>query len=240
MRHLPAKDIYNELQSLPGPLFHSPSPVAAEGKIPRLQSEIASLLVHPLLEAALHLLNHSLYAPHFLLRKMQNSRGGQHLHGVLHRVEGDYENARIWYREASGTETPPKEVTNREREEVFVEFWSKHTHLLQDEDENGQQDKAHRARAAATAFIDRVQQMKEQSKGQVFDAGLRTPEREELERISKAELNTVAEWAGNTFGWGSWGEGDGEAKDASGAYTGNTKEQKEIFMKQMGEGIRKF
>ncbi|KZT19862.1 hypothetical protein NEOLEDRAFT_1141489 [Neolentinus lepideus HHB14362 ss-1] len=185
-------------------------------------------------------MNYSLYAPHFILRKMQNSRGGQHLHGILHRVEGDYENARIWYREASGTETPPTEVTNREGEDVFVEFWARQTQLLKDTDAEKIEDKAQRARAAAIAFVDRVEKMKEQSKGQVFEAGLGTAERKELEDISKAELNAIAEWAGKKFGWESWGEGVGGAKDASSAYTGNTQEQKEVFMKQMGEGIRSF
>ncbi|TFK48154.1 hypothetical protein OE88DRAFT_549203 [Heliocybe sulcata] len=237
---LSAKEIHNKLQELPGPLFHPPSPTEYKGKVPRLQSAIADLRLHPLLEESLHLMNYSLVEPHFYLRKMQNSRGGQHLHGILHRIEGDYENARTWYREASGTETPAQDVTRTEGQDVFVRFWSRQTRLLVDTDAEDIEDEAQLARAAGIAFIDQVEKMKKESKGQVFDAGLGTLERQELEWISKAELNTVVEWAGSTFGWKDWGRGEGYAKDASDAYTGNTEEQREIFKKQSGEGIRKF
>lgn len=60
---------------------------------------IASLSVHPVLEAALHILNLDLPSAHFLLRHMQAPPAWEamYLHGVLHRVEGDLANARAWY-----------------------------------------------------------------------------------------------------------------------------------------------
>jgi hypothetical protein len=60
---------------------------------------IASLSLHPSLEAALHLLNLDLPAAHFLVRHAQSEPAWEmmFLHGILHRIEGDIENARCWY-----------------------------------------------------------------------------------------------------------------------------------------------
>jgi hypothetical protein len=69
-------------------------------------SDIASLQVHPSLEAALHLLNHDLPSAHFLVRKMEAPPAveGMTVHAILHRIEGDYDNARAWYKDIANDE----------------------------------------------------------------------------------------------------------------------------------------
>ncbi|KUJ21074.1 uncharacterized protein LY89DRAFT_715356 [Mollisia scopiformis] len=61
--------------------------------------QISSLEIHPVLESALHILNLDLPSAHFLLRHMQADPvfEAMYLHGILHRVEGDIDNARAWY-----------------------------------------------------------------------------------------------------------------------------------------------
>lgn len=65
----------------------------------RLSHAISLLSLHPTLEALLHILNNDLPSAHFLCRHMQNAPAweGMFIHGLLHRVEGDYRNAEAWY-----------------------------------------------------------------------------------------------------------------------------------------------
>lgn len=240
-----AKAIYAKLSQLPAPLFHPPSAtICRDGLDPALQSDIAGLLLHPVLEAALHLRNHALYPAHFLVRHMQNARAGQHLHGVLHRIEGDFDNARVWYAEAGGTGDRANAETDRAGEDAFVRFWAGMAGLVggspaDPEDARGDADGGARraARDVAFAFLARVQRLKTRSKGCVHDAGAGTEERAVLERVSAAELDAVVAWAAETYGWGTWHGGDG-----SDAYTGSTEEQKEEMRQQQngGEGFRQF
>lgn len=74
---------------------------------PDLTAQIADCQLHPTIEAALHLLNHDLPSAHFLVRHMQSPPAieGMLLHGILHRVEGDYDNARAWYGNVAEDET---------------------------------------------------------------------------------------------------------------------------------------
>jgi hypothetical protein len=60
---------------------------------------ISSFSLHPAVEAALHILNLDLPAAHFLLRHAQSDPAWEmmYLHGILHRIEGDIDNARCWY-----------------------------------------------------------------------------------------------------------------------------------------------
>lgn len=78
-----------------------PPPLLPPGKSYNLDltAQIADCQLHPTLEAALHLLNHDLPSAHFLVRHMQSPPAieGMLLHGILHRIEGDYDNARAWY-----------------------------------------------------------------------------------------------------------------------------------------------
>ncbi|KAL6705363.1 hypothetical protein ACN47E_007012 [Coniothyrium glycines] len=70
---------------------------------PSLTPQIAALHLHPTLEALLHILNHDLPSAHFLVRHMQAAPAveGMLLHGVLHRAEGDFDNARAWVRDVA-------------------------------------------------------------------------------------------------------------------------------------------
>ena len=99
--------IYKHVLSLPPPLIPPPKPSS-----PALTAKISALSLHPTLEAALHILNNDLPSAHFLVRHMQSAPAleGMFLHGILHRVEGDYDNARAWY-------------SNVEDSEVFKHTW---------------------------------------------------------------------------------------------------------------------
>ena len=88
---------YSRLQKLKPPLLLQTSPTD-----PSLTDAISSLYLHPALEAALHILNYDLPSAHFLLRHMETEPAyeAMYLHGILHRIEGDFENARAWYNDA--------------------------------------------------------------------------------------------------------------------------------------------
>ncbi|KAJ8071525.1 hypothetical protein OCU04_001840 [Sclerotinia nivalis] len=95
------KSIHTRLLKIPAPLLPPASP-----HDPTLTSEIASLQLHPTLETALHILNLDLPSAHFLARHMQSTPAfeGMYLHGILHRIEGDYDNARAWYSDVKESE----------------------------------------------------------------------------------------------------------------------------------------
>ena len=86
--------LYTHLLTFPAPLTQPSKPHS-----PSIASKIADLSIHPTLESALHLLNHDLPSAHFLVRHMQSAPAfeGMFLHGILHRIEGDFDNARAWY-----------------------------------------------------------------------------------------------------------------------------------------------
>jgi hypothetical protein len=83
----------------PTPLFLPQKPHSAT-----LSFTISSLQLHPTLEAALHNLDVS--STHFLAQHMQSlpAYEGMFLHGILHRIEGDYDNASIWYTDVKESE----------------------------------------------------------------------------------------------------------------------------------------
>jgi hypothetical protein len=60
--------------------------------------------LHPALETLLHLLNADLASAHFLVRHMQSPPAweGMAMHALLHRFEGDLDNARAWYSDIAG------------------------------------------------------------------------------------------------------------------------------------------
>ncbi|KAL9015929.1 MAG: hypothetical protein Q9185_006697 [Variospora sp. 1 TL-2023] len=94
--------LYAHLLTLPTPLL----PPARPATSPSLTAAISALSLHPTLEAACHILNADLPSAHFLVRHMQAPPAfeGMYLHGILHRVEGDYDNARAWYGNVAGSE----------------------------------------------------------------------------------------------------------------------------------------
>ena len=96
--------IYSHLTATYGfPLLPVASPNAHDKS---LSHPISDLNVHPTLEAILHILNSDLPSAHFLCRHMQNEPAweGMYIHGLLHRVEGDYENTKLWYAQVAESE----------------------------------------------------------------------------------------------------------------------------------------
>ncbi|KAF4554024.1 Hypothetical protein D9617_5g069000 [Elsinoe fawcettii] len=87
-------DLYAHIKTFPTPLLPP-----GKSYDPKMTDRIASLYVHPTLEALLHILNLDLPSAHFLVRHMQAAPQieGMYIHGLLHRIEGDYDNCRAWY-----------------------------------------------------------------------------------------------------------------------------------------------
>lgn len=97
-------DIYAHITTTqPYPVLPSSSP---HSKNQSLSHAISSLAVHPALEALLHILNSDLSSAHFLVRHMESKPAveGMFVHGLLHRVEGDYRNAEAWYGDVKDSE----------------------------------------------------------------------------------------------------------------------------------------
>jgi hypothetical protein len=90
------------LLSKPGRVLPPPPSAPSQS----LTHAISSLSFHPSVETALHLLNDDLVSAHFLVRHMQAAPQFESmmLHGILHRIEGDYENARAWYRDVKDSD----------------------------------------------------------------------------------------------------------------------------------------
>ncbi|KAH9845240.1 hypothetical protein Tdes44962_MAKER01250 [Teratosphaeria destructans] len=96
--------IYTRLTSTYNyPVLASASPYPHEKD---LSHHIANLQLHPALECILHILNGDLTSAHFLLRHMQSPPAweGMYIHGILHRIEGDYRNAEAWYGDVCDSE----------------------------------------------------------------------------------------------------------------------------------------
>jgi hypothetical protein len=75
-----------------------PSPLVPSGvRDPKLDDEIAKLPSTPAVRAALHLWNDSLERCHALAQDIADATGS-YLHGVMHRREPDYGNAKYWFR----------------------------------------------------------------------------------------------------------------------------------------------
>ncbi|KAL9124093.1 MAG: hypothetical protein Q9217_006542 [Psora testacea] len=93
--------LYTHILTLLPPLTPPTKPTS-----PALTAKISALSLHPTLETALHILNNDLPSAHFLVRHMQSPPAyeGMFLHGILHRIEGDYDNARAWYSNVKDSE----------------------------------------------------------------------------------------------------------------------------------------
>jgi hypothetical protein len=129
-------DIYTHITTTqPYPVLPSASP---HPKDPALSHAISSLAVHPALEALLHILNSDLSSAHFLVRHMEAKPAveGMFVHGILHRVEGDYRNAEAWYGDVRDSD-------------IFKHVWS--------EEEAGLD--------GGIAFIRRVEHLRKQKDG---------------------------------------------------------------------------
>lgn len=75
-----------------------PSPLVPSGvRDPELDEAIARLEAPPAVRAAFHLWNDSLERCHALAQDIADATGS-YLHGVMHRREPDYGNAKYWFR----------------------------------------------------------------------------------------------------------------------------------------------
>ncbi|CZT21954.1 uncharacterized protein RCC_07822 [Ramularia collo-cygni] len=118
-----------------------------------LSNAIASLHVHPTLEAILHMLNNDLTSAHFLCRHMQSPPAFESMliHGVLHRIEGDYDNASAWY-------------GNVEDSDVFRSVWPD-------------------GLASARGFIEKLKERRKQNKGTGDTASLQVESEREMKAL---------------------------------------------------------
>ncbi|KAG8528267.1 uncharacterized protein KY384_007184 [Bacidia gigantensis] len=159
--------LYAHILTLSPPLSPPPKPTS-----PSLTPKIASLSLHPTLEAALHILNNDLPSAHFLVRHMQAAPAyeGMFLHGILHRIEGDFDNARAWYR-------------NVEESEVFRQTWGVG---------KGEDEEEIKGLERARDFISRVEGFVKRKAG----------DRDSLGRQSISEINSVVEFCRRKFGEG--------------------------------------
>lgn len=163
-------DLLSLLQQFPAPLTHPPKP-----QDPSLSDSIASLYLHPALEALLHILNHDLYSAHFLVRAMQSPPAyeAMYCHGILHRIEGDFDNSRAWYSDVSDWEG-------------FTRLWGKSDASAE---EGGQ--KLPRQRRARD-FLDRVEKL--------VRHGGDESEKTALMEESRRELDSLLQWCLQKFG----------------------------------------
>ncbi|KAL6715283.1 hypothetical protein ACLMJK_007548 [Lecanora helva] len=181
--------LYDHILTLPPPLLPPPKPTLAP-----LTATISSLFLHPTLEAALHILNNDLPSAHFLVRHMQAAPAyeGMFLHGILHRIEGDYDNARAWY-------------GNVKDSEAFGKAWN--------------------SEEQAREFIGNVEALVKRKDGN----------EEELQKESVREIKAVVQYCREKFG-------DGEVKDATGAWVQPSDEHKKMQEEMVtgGKGYRQF
>lgn len=76
----------------------APSPLVPSGvRDAELDARIAALKAPPALRSAFHLWNDSLERCHALAQDLHDA-DGSYLHGVMHRREPDYPNAKYWFR----------------------------------------------------------------------------------------------------------------------------------------------
>lgn len=156
-----------------------PPPLLPPGRAHHAAStaDIAALQLHPTLEAALHILNHDLPSAHFLVRHMQAAPAveGMMLHAILHRVEGDYDNARAWYRDVG---------KDGEGAKLFRLVWHG----------EGRDVDGESAAGPALDFVDEVEGLKKRKQG----------EKQTLAKTSLAELMAVLHWCERKFGTRVW------------------------------------
>lgn len=199
-------------------LLQQPAPLLPPARVlsPALTAAISSLQLHPTLEAALHILNRDLPSAHFLVRHMQSPPAyeGMYLHGILHRIEGDYDNARYWYSDVKPCE-------------LYAKVWgSEGKSFKAVEGQQGNDDAAEKD--AGQKFIDRVQMLKEG----IIDA---EGERKDLEQMSRQEIEVVVGWCVERFG-------TDRMLDATSAWVKNSEEIHKMSDDQItgDAGRRKF
>ncbi|KAH6868025.1 hypothetical protein BKA58DRAFT_411953 [Alternaria rosae] len=194
----------------------------------QLTATIADLHVHPTIEALLHIANHDLNSAHFLVRHMQAPPAveGMLLHGILHRAEGDFNNARAWISDVAdaceGYQPKHKEDGQELEAEVAKQVGSNSSissslikFVYGDEEPK--------------SLIDAVEQFRSKKKIE------RTGDEEGIEKRIRDEAEKVLEWCKNKFGDGVW-------EDATKAWVKNSEEISKISgdMVSGGKGHREF
>lgn len=204
--------IYSLLKTFPIPLLPP-----GKSHDAALTDKIASLYLHPALEAQLHILNHDLPSAHFLCRKMQSAPAyeGMYTHGLLHRIEGDYDNSRAWYADVQDSD-------------CFISVWGEATE--EDKKEADEIKGRYRvgkvpAQKSARQFLDAVEKLKKHKEG----------ERQSLGKESRREIEALVQWTANKYGSNKW-------EDASEAFVGNSDEIRQMSqnMTTGDQGHRKF
>ncbi|KAL2064887.1 hypothetical protein VTL71DRAFT_4027 [Oculimacula yallundae] len=237
--------IYSRLTSHSSPLLPPSTPHSRA-----LTSQIAALQLHPTLESALHILNADLVSAHFLLRHMQSPPAweGMFLHGILHRIEGDYDNARMWYSDVAKDESESDEniyenvwgnVRGDDGGEQGMDGKGKTFKDLgegikevkfSERKEYGWGGSKERELDAGQRFLNAVQAFKETK------AALRNEEvGKRLQVESKREIETAVEWCERKFGSEKW-------EDAREAWVVNGEEVAKASdaMLRGDKGTRKF
>ncbi|KAI4940964.1 hypothetical protein J4E91_011049 [Alternaria rosae] len=194
----------------------------------QLTATIADLHVHPTIEALLHIVNHDLNSAHFLVRHMQAPPAveGMLLHGILHRAEGDFNNARAWISDVAdaceGYQPKHKEDGQELEAEVAKQVGSNSSissslikFVYGDEEPQ--------------SLIDAVEQFRSKKKIE------RTDDEEGIEKRIRDEAEKVLEWCKKKFGNGVW-------EDATKAWVKNSEEISKISgdMVSGGKGHREF
>ncbi|KAM3078085.1 hypothetical protein ACMFMG_002613 [Clarireedia jacksonii] len=198
------ESINDRLVQIPAPLLPPASPHDAS-----LTSEIASLQLHPTLETILHILNLDLPSAHFLAAPAFE---GMYLHGILHRIEGDYNNARAWYSDVKESE-------------IYAKTWGVEGHTWKSWKEVGGDDR--HLLDEGQKFLDAVQRFKE-TRGREGDKAA-------LEEESRRELEGITHWCVQRFG-------THKMEDASSAWVKPSDEIRQIGEDQVNgdSGRRKF
>ncbi|KAB8301184.1 hypothetical protein EYC80_003078 [Monilinia laxa] len=205
------KSLHAQLLEIPAPLLPPVSP-----HDPNLTSEIASLQLHPTLETALHLLNLDLPSAHFLVRHMQSAPAfeGMYLHGILHRIEGDYDNARAWYSDVKESE-------------IYSKLWGKGGQTWKEWQEEHKNGGGRESLDNGQKFLDAIQKFKETQGREGGKASL-------VEQ-SRGEIDGIVEWCVSKFG-------TARVMDASSAWVRPSEEIKKMGEDQVSgdSGRRKF
>ena len=207
-------------------LVHAPK----KAQDARLAATIADLHVHPAIEALLHILNHDLPSAHFLVRHMQAPPAveGMLLHGILHRAEGDFNNARAWIGDVSdaceGYQPKKKEQDQRLDADIEKQLGNS-SHPSSSSMVKfvyGDQDPM-ALTTSIEAFRGKKQNEKSEDEGKVIEQKIRE------------EAEAVLEWCRSKFGDGAW-------EDATKAWVKNSDEINKISgdMVSGGKGYRKF
>jgi hypothetical protein len=189
--------------------------------------EIASLSLHPVIESLLHILNGDLPSAHFLCRhaEVKPKWESMYVHGILHRVEGDLDNARAWYGDVKDSE-------------AFVSVWSE----ANDGDSNGEVLEITNQRWGA--FLDGLEFYRDRTRKRDGDSDYHHVEnwKAEEERLRETSLWEIKKLLGrceDKFGVR-------EVQDASDEFLGKVESGDAELAKQAesmvtgGEGWRKF